>query len=511
MRLLLLALLGGAAAWAQCSYVVSPATYSAKAAGDAASVSVTTTNTCTWTYSTTASWLSFTFGPSKQQGSGNGSFGWAADRNPSGNPRTGVITVADKTVTITQVGQTCSTSAVGNTSATVGVTGGTGVFQIKTNCTWTAATTASWLTVSGAGDVDGNINFTAAANPCATDRTATVTAGGLSYQVLQSGSDNNLTLTPTSATVANTGGEGAFRVNTGTGCGYTATSNTSWLTVLSSIGGTISYRAAANTGTQSRTGVIAVAPKTFTVTQPAATPAPMRITAVVNSANYAAPPLAPGEVVTIYGEQFGPADVVPAQLTSDGRSLTKILGNTRVLFDGVPAAMIYAVAGQVSAVVPYGVAGQNTTAVQVEYNGTRSTAFSATVGASSPAIFTMDQSGTDGGAILNQDYTVNTAATPAARGSVIFIYCTGAGVTLPASVDAALTSTPLPLVSLPVSVTIGGVDAKIYYAGGAPDAIAGLTQINAEIPAGVIPGDKVAVKIRIGDKDSTDGVTVAVK
>jgi len=66
------------------------------------------------------------------------------------------------------------------------------------------------------------------------------------------------------------------------------------------------------------------------------------------------------------------------------------------------------------------------------------------------------------------------------------------------------------LVALPVSVTIGGANAKVWYAGGTPGSVAGLTQINAEIPAGIVPGDQVPIQIHVGDSDSTPGVTVAV-
>jgi uncharacterized protein (TIGR03437 family) len=150
--------------------------------------------------------------------------------------------------------------------------------------------------------------------------------------------------------------------------------------------------------------------------------------------------------------------------------------------------------------------------VQVEYNGVLSAAFPVAVGAVSPAIFTLDQSGTGPGAIRNQDYSVNSASNPVPRGGVILIYGTGTGVTIPASVDAALTAGPdFPQVALPVFVTIGGANAKIYYAGGTPDSVAGLTQINVEVPAGIAPGDNVPVQIRVGDADSTPGVTIAVK
>jgi uncharacterized protein (TIGR03437 family) len=50
----------------------------------------------------------------------------------------------------------------------------------------------------------------------------------------------------------------------------------------------------------------------------------------------------------------------------------------------------------------------------------------------------------------------------------------------------------------------------VWYAGGAPGAIAGLTQINAQIPAGVTPGAAVQVVVQIGVWKSQTGVTIAV-
>ena len=61
------------------------------------------------------------------------------------------------------------------------------------------------------------------------------------------------------------------------------------------------------------------------------------------------------------------------------------------------------------------------------------------------------------------------------------------------------------------TVSIGGIDAKVFYAGGVPGAVAGLTQINAEIPAALSPSATLPVIVRIGSFASTLGVTVAVK
>jgi uncharacterized protein (TIGR03437 family) len=60
-------------------------------------------------------------------------------------------------------------------------------------------------------------------------------------------------------------------------------------------------------------------------------------------------------------------------------------------------------------------------------------------------------------------------------------------------------------------VTIGGVNAVVKYAGAAPGSVAGLTQINVEVPAALAPALALPVIVKIGDFASTAGVTVAVK
>jgi uncharacterized protein (TIGR03437 family) len=233
----------------------------------------------------------------------------------------------------------------------------------------------------------------------------------------------------------------------------------------------------------------------------------------VNAASNVAGAVSPGEIVTLYGANIGPASPASFQVNTDG-TYAKSLGATRVLFDGVPAGLTYVFAAQVNAVAPYGLAGKSTTQVQVEYQGVLSNAISIPVQAAHPGLFTVDASGLGGGAILNQDYSLNGGLNPAPRGSVVMIYSTGGGVTIPASVDATITPAPPILYLLktsPVSVTIGGIAATVSYNGAAPSQIAGLTQINAQVPAGVTPGTKVPVIVTIGTWQSQSGVTMAVQ
>jgi uncharacterized protein (TIGR03437 family) len=188
------------------------------------------------------------------------------------------------------------------------------------------------------------------------------------------------------------------------------------------------------------------------------------------------------------------------------------LGTVRILFDGIPAPIVYTSATQCSAVVPYFGATKNTTHVQVEYQGVRSDPMEIAVVPAAPGLFTVDSSGAGPGSILNQDgVTINSAAAPASPGSVIILYGTGEGLTNPPGVDGrpALGVLPKPLAK--VSVDVGGLPASVEYAGAAPGNMPGLFQINARISANAPTGNQIPVHVTVGALTSQDGVTVAVR
>lgn len=232
--------------------------------------------------------------------------------------------------------------------------------------------------------------------------------------------------------------------------------------------------------------------------------------AIVNAATYADGPVAPGELVTIFGYGVGPAS--GAAMNTGSAAVATQLAESRVLFDNTPAPLLYTRSDQVNAVVPYSIAGRSSTRVRMEYLGLTSDAFLVPVATASPGIFTMDGSGTGQGAILNQDSSVNSAANPAQPGSVVVIYATGAGLMNPAVPDGAITGTdPLPKPVAPMTVTIGDIGAQVLYAGAAPGLVAGALQVNALIPAGVVVGPRVSVLLTIGNISSQAGVTVAIQ
>ena len=246
------------------------------------------------------------------------------------------------------------------------------------------------------------------------------------------------------------------------------------------------------------------------VSAPIAGPTPVTsAAAVVNAASFLGGPVAPGEIITIFGTGIGPSSLASAQLTPFG-FLDSLAGDTSVLFDGTPAPLIYASAGQTAAIVPYAVSTQTSTQMTVVYQGRSSTAVTLPVAASAPALFSADSSGKGNGAILNQDNSVNSASNPAAKGSVIVLFGTGEGQTDPHGIDGRIASAVYPKPLGSVKVTIGNVQADVRYAGAAPFEVAGVFQINVVVPGNITSG-AVPIVVSVGNASSQPGLTVSIQ
>jgi uncharacterized protein (TIGR03437 family) len=188
------------------------------------------------------------------------------------------------------------------------------------------------------------------------------------------------------------------------------------------------------------------------------------------------------------------------------------LSGVQVLFGTTAAPLLYVSATQINAIVPYEVVGTSTT-LKVSYSGATSSGTALQVAGSAPGIFTLNQSGSGPGAILNQDSSINTAANPAARGSIIQIFATGEGQTVPAGITGGINGVNTPTLPKPVgavTVTVGGVSAQVVYQGAAPGSVAGLFQVNVFVPNSVQSGN-VPVVITVGSVSSPSTATLAVQ
>jgi len=229
---------------------------------------------------------------------------------------------------------------------------------------------------------------------------------------------------------------------------------------------------------------------------------------LVNAASMLAGPIAPGEIVSLFGQGIGPATPAGVTLDTSGIMATEV-AQTKVLFDGSAAPLYYVQDSQINAQAPYEIAGKITVDVEVFFQGQSCGKVTVPVAGSAPAIFTVS-AGTGLAIALNENGTLNSPVEPAARGSVVTLYATGDGVENPAVVDGQPAAAPLPKPILPVTLTVGGSPAEILFAGAAPE-FAGLLQINARIPSGLASTGNVLVVLGIGAGTSQTGVTLAVR
>jgi uncharacterized protein (TIGR03437 family) len=230
---------------------------------------------------------------------------------------------------------------------------------------------------------------------------------------------------------------------------------------------------------------------------------------VVGSADLKDGAVAPGEIVSVFGQGFGPVALQTFAIGSDGK-LPDYLGETLVLFDGIPAPLLATVDGQVNAIVPYEVAGRSHVEMYLIYKGSVSAPFLVAVKKASPALFTMNASGKGQGAILNQNMSVNSFLNPAIRGSIVSLYATGLGA-LTGGETGAIVGEELPRVSQPIRVYVGGVIAELLYAGGSPGLVNSVTQLNVRIPPNARSGTAVPISVAAGDDVSNGLVTLAIQ
>jgi trimeric autotransporter adhesin len=253
--------------------------------------------------------------------------------------------------------------------------------------------------------------------------------------------------------------------------------------------------------------------KVSLIVNPAGTPV---VLSVVNGASLQPGAVSPGQIVTIFGNNIGPATPTTGTeftKTASGMVPTTLV-NVSVTFNNVAAPLIFVAPGQINLMVPYEIAGQTSVPVVVTNNGTPSAITTVNVAATAPSIFSLSQNGNGQGAILNQDESINGTSNPAAPGSIISIYATGEGQLVPAGTTGCITggTLPLPKPVANVSVTIGGEPATpILYAGEAPDQICGLIQINATLPSDLSAGPQPVVLTIGAATNAAQSITVAVK
>ncbi|MGD0651289.1 MAG: S8 family serine peptidase, partial [Verrucomicrobiia bacterium] len=254
-----------------CAYAVSPSSATFGTSGGSGNVNVTTSASCAWTATSSAGWLTITAGNS---GTGNGTVSYFVAAN-TGATRTGTLTIAGQSVTVSQASGCTYALSAGSTN--MPVSGGTGSIAVtaSTSCNWSAASTApAWLHVGGTGTGTGTgvVDYTVDANATINARTAAIVVQGRVFTVNQAPVICTYTLAAPGTNMPARWGSGTVTVNVASPCPWVAISNTDWLQTASNGTGTgtgsVQFTVAANTTTNARTGTLTVQNQSFVVSQP---------------------------------------------------------------------------------------------------------------------------------------------------------------------------------------------------------------------------------------------------
>ena len=160
-------------------------------------------------------------------------------------------------------------------SQTFSSTGGTGsvTVSVASGCSWSATSSASWITANSgtSGIGNGSVGYAVAANTTSGSRIGTLSIGGQTVTITEGGTSCAYSISPASASFASAGGLASVAVTAATGCGWSAASSAGWIGILSggtgSGNGTVAYSVSKNSVRRSRTGMMTIAGKTFTVSE----------------------------------------------------------------------------------------------------------------------------------------------------------------------------------------------------------------------------------------------------
>ena len=168
-----------------CTYAINPTNANVAASGGTGSVNVTTQSGCSWTAVSNDAWIHVTSGGS---GTGSGTVNYSVDEN-TGSARTGTMTIAGETFTVSQAGTGTCTYAINPTSQSFGASGGPGSVNVTTQdgCSWTASSNEPWITIisGSSGTGSGTVNYRV--DRSRISRTGTMTIAGHTFTVTQRG------------------------------------------------------------------------------------------------------------------------------------------------------------------------------------------------------------------------------------------------------------------------------------------------------------------------------------
>ncbi len=493
-----------AGATVQCQYVVRPLTRSFAEGGGLGSLTILATDNCSWSATSNAPWIELVaFNSGSVLGPGRVNYSVLA--NAAQSQRTGTVTVAGQTFTITQAGSSSTTCTVAPISTGQNVMGslapgdcpsplrikdgshpladrysfsGTAGHPVIITVTSADIDTYLYLLDANGSIIAQNDDTGEGASsrvPANNGFVILPTTGTFTIEVtsFSSGSSGNYALSlaipsgnctyainAVGQAFSTAGGAGIVTVTTQASCAWGAMSNNGWLGIGaagSSGSGIVNYIVAANPGV-ALTGTLTVAGLTFTVRQAGTNGSGCPTVGLVSPNNSS-----PGGVITITGTNF--TGVTAVKFANSVAAQFAIVGDTQMTTT-VPGG---AVTGPLAITKP--------TCADAQTNNFSANLVVTTVSAAS------------------------YAGAPLAPEAIVAAF--GAGLATGVSVAA---SVPLPTVLLGTSVRVkdsAGVErlASLFFVSGG--------QINLQIPPGTANGSATVMVLGGGGAISVGTIQVA--
>lgn len=183
--------------------------------------------------------------------------------------------------------------------------------------------------------------------------------------------------------------------------------------------------------------------------------------------------VAPGEIVTLIGEELAPA----IQAAGQG-SLPSSIQGVSVSIGGIAASLFYVSPSQINLQAPFELPPGSAPLI-VQRSSQGSTARNVNVIATDPGVFS-----TAGGmpvVVHANDFSLVTQQNPAHSGEYLAVFCTGLGATDPAAITGQPAATAARIKASVFAEIDTGAEITVSYAGLAPGLV-GLYQLNFQLP-----------------------------
>lgn len=232
---------------------------------------------------------------------------------------------------------------------------------------------------------------------------------------------------------------------------------------------------------------------------------------VTNGASFLPGFVTPGELITIFGNGLGPEKGTSFSLDPLTKKVGTHLAGTEVYINGIAVPVLYTSSNQINTIAPFYTNYHQDFSIQVSNQGVLTKTVKIAMSETSPAIFTLNGSGSGQAAALNLDGTIPDSTNPAIRGSYVSLYITGGGRTSYFDEVGSVNGPQLNRFLYPVSVTVGGMPTTVTFAGAAPGLVTGVGQINIKLADNTPTGDSQPVIVTVGNTSSKAQVSIAVK